>query len=88
MTRPDRESRRMLLEALATVREQRMYCQPKAGEVHRVKVALRCAGIPVPLPRSVKVEWHASEDELFASVQRRLARLGELAAATVQPRKA
>jgi hypothetical protein len=75
MKRSDRETARILLEALETVRELRMYWQPKAGEVHRAKAALRRAGIPIPFPRRVKVKWYASEDELFASVRRRLARL-------------
>lgn len=87
MKRTDRETARILLEALETVRELRMYWQPKAGEVHRAKAALRRAGIPIPFPRKVKVKWHASEDEMFASVRRRLARLREFGAATVRPSK-
>jgi hypothetical protein len=51
MKRPDRESRRMLLEALETVRELRAYLRPKAGVVHRVKVLLRKSGVPIASPR-------------------------------------
>jgi hypothetical protein len=65
----------MLLEMLELVRELRIYWQPKAGEVHRAKTALRRAGIPIPLPRRVTVTCHASEEELFAAGRRRLARL-------------
>lgn len=49
--RPDKKTRRILLEALETVREIRLYWQPKVGEVHRVKVLLRKAGVPIPRPR-------------------------------------
>lgn len=55
MKRPDRENRRMLTEAIETVREIRLYWQPKAGEVHRVKVLLRKAGVPIPRPRRREV---------------------------------
>lgn len=51
MNRSDRESRRMLVEALETVRELRAYLRPKAGVVHRVKVLLRKSGVPIPSPR-------------------------------------
>lgn len=84
MKRSDRETARTLLEALETVRELRMYWQPKAGEVHRAKAALRRACIPIPLPRSVKVKWYASEEEMFASVRRSLARLRNSGAPTAR----
>ena len=51
MRRRVRENSRVLLEMLETVREIRLYWQPKAGEVHRVKVLLRKAGVPIPRPR-------------------------------------
>ena len=47
----DRKNRRVLLDVLETVREGRFCLQSKAGEVHRVKVLLRMAGVPVPRPR-------------------------------------
>ena len=48
--RPDKETHRILLEVLKTVREMRLYL-PKAGRVHRIKVLLRKAGVPIPRPR-------------------------------------
>lgn len=75
MKRSDQGAPLILLEMLEVVRELRIYWQPKAGEVHRAKTALRRAGIPIPLPRRVTITWHASEEELFAAVRRRLARL-------------
>jgi hypothetical protein len=50
MTRADRETVRVLRESLETVREMRLYWQPKAGQVHRVRVLLRKAGVPIPRP--------------------------------------
>lgn len=47
----ERETARILLESLETVREMRLYWQPKAGQVHRVRVLLRKAGVPTPRPR-------------------------------------
>ena len=41
----------MLREMLESVRELRLYWQPKAGEVHRVKGLMRKAGVRIPLPR-------------------------------------
>jgi hypothetical protein len=56
MRYPDRVNRRILLEAVETVRELQMYRKPKAGVVHRVKVLLRKAGIPLPRPRKRKTD--------------------------------
>lgn len=53
MKRPDSENRRVLLEVLETVRAGWPYLRFKAGRVHRVKVLLRMAGVPVPRPRKV-----------------------------------
>jgi hypothetical protein len=49
--RPDKERRRIMLEGLESVRDMRLYWEPKAGAVHRVKALLRKAGVPVPRPR-------------------------------------
>ena len=49
--RPDKESRRILLEVLEAVREMRLYLHPNAGRAHRIKVLLRKAGVPIPRPR-------------------------------------
>ena len=52
MKRADKQAVRNLRDALETVRELRKYWEPKAaGEVHRVKVLLRKAGVPIPRPR-------------------------------------
>ncbi len=51
MKRVDRETVRVLRGSLETVREMRPYWQPKAGQVHRVRVLLRKAGVPIPRPR-------------------------------------
>lgn len=51
MKRSDRESRRILLEALETVRDLRLHLNTKVGVVHRVKMLLREAGAPIPRPR-------------------------------------
>ena len=70
MKRSAPENRRMLLEALETVREMRCYWQPRAGRVHRVKALLRKAGVPVPRPRK-KNELRGSSaqmNELLAAV--------------------
>ena len=48
--RPDKGTHRILLEVLKTVREMRPYL-PKTGRVHRIKVLLRKAGVPIPRPR-------------------------------------
>lgn len=48
--RPDKETRRILLEVLETVRAMHLYLR-KAGRVHRIKVLLRKAGVPIPRPR-------------------------------------
>lgn len=58
----------MLLEMLELVRELRIYWQPKAGEVHRAKTALRRAGIPIPLPRRGTVLRHVSHVSEAAEV--------------------
>ena len=50
MVTPRRENRRLLQEALETVRELRQYDVPKPGQVYRVKLLLRRAGVPVPRP--------------------------------------
>ncbi len=51
MARPERETARMLLELLETVRELRPYFQRSAGKLHLVKVLLRKAGVPISRPR-------------------------------------
>jgi hypothetical protein len=52
--RPDKDTRRILLEFLDTVREMRPYLPLKSGRAHRIKVLLRKAGVPIPRPRREK----------------------------------
>lgn len=49
--RADEETRRILLEVLETVRKMGPYLPLGVGRVHRVKVLLRRAGVPIPRPR-------------------------------------
>lgn len=48
---PKSENRRLLQEALETMRDLHLFGVARPGKVDKVKRLLRTAGVPVPRPR-------------------------------------